>query len=153
MDTVTRREAYILRCQNNLRQLYNSAMQYQDRKGNRSFPYNPEGSIAALQEMIDLDAEGLMAGMFVCPEGEETPADREPGGRGFRLSEETCSYEMVPKKIRVTDQKSVLMYDKAPRHGGGRNVLLADGTVRWVEEPEFQQLLEKTLGAKPPAKQ
>ena len=122
------------------------AMQYSDKKGTRSFPYSPKGSIASLQEMIDFDSEGLPPKLFVCPEGEETPTDLQEGGGGFRLSEETCSYEMTPRKIRNTDAHRILLFDKAPRHRGGRNVLFSDGSMRWVAEPEFQRLLAEARG-------
>jgi len=50
---------YQLQCAQNLKQLFTCAMEYGNRKGTRSFPYSPKGSIASLQEMIDFDSEGL----------------------------------------------------------------------------------------------
>jgi len=140
-----RGEAYKIQCASNLLHLFPRAISYSSRKGEGYFPHSPAGSIASLQTMLDADPEGMSPRMFLCPDGDELPAQQAADGR-FRLSEETCSYEMTPRKIRNTDAHRILLFDKAPRHRGGRNVLFSDGSMRWVAEPEFQRLLAEARG-------
>ena len=133
-------ERYAILCHANLMQLFTPAMVYADKRGKGAFPYSPEGSLASLQLLLDLDQEGFHPKLFVCPGSYHW----EPEVRDGRiiLVEETCSYEMVPWRVKKKDDGAILMYDKTPCHWGCRNVLLADGSAMLMEESEFQKLLE-----------
>lgn len=58
------------------------------------------------------------------------------------------SYECVEGQIRMTEQgtemDAPIAWDKAPVHGGKRNVLLLNGSVRLMPEEEFQKLRATT---------
>jgi prepilin-type processing-associated H-X9-DG protein len=47
----------------------------------------------------------------------------------------------------VPERDRLFLYDREPRHLGGRNVLFADGTVTWLDEPEFQKRLAAQIAA------
>ena len=134
-----RGQAYSMQCANNLKQLFTPAMMYTDKSGTRAFPYSPDGSLASLQLLIDSDPEAFSPKLFVCPESGRSPPEVRDGR--IVLTEETCSYDMVPWKVKNTAVNAILIYDKTPCHRGGRNVLYADGSVRWMAESEFQELL------------
>jgi prepilin-type processing-associated H-X9-DG protein len=132
------RSAYKVKCMSNLRGLHGFA--YGMSLDHGFFPYDADGSLASLQSMVD-DAPGeLLPDYFICPEGDETPAETDDGE--FVLDEETCSYETVPWKLRNT-AKAMLFFDRQPYHGGGRNVVFTDGSVLWLSEEEFQERLEE----------
>jgi hypothetical protein len=131
-------EAYTVRCAINLRQLYALAKSH-------AFPDSAEGSISSFQSMIDFDPRGPTPALFVCPGGKETPAERRDGGI-FKLSPATCSYEIVVKTPKCpTGTGRIFIYEKTPRHRGGRNVLSGDMdgnvTVKTQEESDFQGYL------------
>jgi hypothetical protein len=144
-----RGEAYKLQCANNLKQLFLAGIEQADTSGTKTFPFSPEGSLASLQMLVDSDPAGLSPQLFVCPEGHETPAVRGPDG-SYMLTEETCSYEIVARRMRNTVADQILIYDKRPHHrlgrGSGRSVVFTDGSVRFLLEEEFQQLLPARWG-------
>jgi hypothetical protein len=61
------------------------------------------------------------------------------------LTEETCSYEILGRRLKSTALDSILMYDKTPCHHGCRNVLFTDGRVERMDETAFQQRLARDL--------
>ena len=145
-----RNEAYKVQCASNLNQLYAAAASYLQRSDSLAFPFQPQGSIASLQAMVDFDPQRLRPGLFVCPEGKEARAAEKQDGR-FTLSAETCSYEIFPARIKERKSNQVLIYDKAPHHSargsrGGRMVVFANGSVDLVEEDEFQSLTRGAQG-------
>ena len=135
--------AYKVQCANNLKQLYTFAMHYSDTSGTRAFPHDPDGSVASFQKMIDHFAKegqgGLAPKLFLCPEGHESEAEVDEDGR-ILLTEETCGYEIANRRIKNTALNKILMYDKHP-HGGGRNVLMTDASIQFMQEAEFQRRL------------
>jgi prepilin-type processing-associated H-X9-DG protein len=135
-----REAAYDVQCLNNLKTLYGYAIPYSDKSGKGAFPYSPEGSLAALQVLIDADPE-IGPDAFVCTQGGQAKPRLEDGK--VALTDETCSYELVPWKLKNTAGEAILIYDKTPCHHGKRNVLFVDGSVRAVEESEFQSKFEK----------
>ena len=148
-----RGEAYKIQCANNLKQLYAAAESYQRRSDTLAFPFQPGGSIASLQAMVDFDPQRLQPGSFVCPEGEESRAAEKQDG-SFTLSAASCSYEIFPARIKEKKATQVLIYDKAPHHTargsrGGRMVVFANGSVDLVEEEEFQSLTRGAPGKSP----
>src|SRR5437773_264556 len=86
-----REEAYKSQCGNQLKQVYSFAMSYSDKKGTRAFPIAPgkknPAAHESLNEMIRFDSDGLIPKMFVCPQGESTPADVDENKK-FLLEEE-----------------------------------------------------------------
>jgi hypothetical protein len=145
-----RGEAYKVQCANNLKQLYAAAAAYLQRSDSLAFPFQPQGSIASLQSMVDFDPQRLRSGVFVCPEGTEARAAEKQDG-SFTLSAESCSYEIFPARIKERKSNQVLIYDKAPHHTargsrGGRMVVFADGSVDLIEEDEFQSLTRRAQG-------
>jgi len=135
-----REAAYDVQCMNNLKTLYGYAIPYSDKSGKGAFPYSPEGPLAALQALIDSDPE-IGPDAFVCTQGGEAKPRLEDGK--VVLTDETCSYELVPWKLKNTAAEAILFYDKTPCHHGKRNVLFVDGSVQALEENEFQSRLEK----------
>ena len=54
------------------------------------------------------------------------------------------SYIYRGATITAADIPSLIMvYEKSSNHGGGRNVLLLDGHVEWVEEERFGELIKR----------
>jgi prepilin-type processing-associated H-X9-DG protein len=141
-----RSQAQRVQCMNNLRQLFMASMQYSDKSGTRAHPNSPEGSLASLQILADSDPESLPPQLFVCPESTEMPGALVDGK--LRLTEETCSYEMVPWKVRNTAM-GILLYDKSPCHAGGRNVVFSDGHVEYLKEADFQERLAQERARRP----
>ena len=134
-----RGEAQKVQCANNLKQLYGLAVVYSGGKGKNWFPYSPDGSVASLQLIFE-DEDGLSPRILICPEGGEMAATADSDGH-FDFAEENCSYEIVPRRLKNTTLGKLLMYDKAPHHNGGRNVLMTDGSITFLPEAEFQELL------------
>jgi hypothetical protein len=124
-------------CASNLWLLSAACMRYSIEAGKGFFPHSSEGSLAALRALIEFDSEGMNPRLFVCPEGDEDPAEAGADGR-FHLDDGTCSYEIVPWRLRNTAQGAILLYDRRPCHGGGRNVLLSGGGVEFMSEADFQ---------------
>jgi prepilin-type processing-associated H-X9-DG protein len=134
-----RAEAFTVQCQSNLKQLYSIALLYSDKSGTRAYPHSEAGSVASLQVLIDAHPESLTRSLFVCPNhGAGVPVEED--GR-IVLTPETTSYEVVPWRVRNTAPNAILIYDREPVHGGRRNVLFSDGSVRSMHEGEFQKAL------------
>lgn len=134
-----REEAYKVQCANNLKTLYTFGMMYGDRH-QRAFPHSPKGSVESFQLLIDYFPDDFVSRIFICSGGEESEAAFVNGK--VALSPESCSYEMVSWQLKVTAREAIFIYDKAPHHGDGRNVVFTDGSVRFVDESEFQRCLE-----------
>lgn len=134
-----RGEAFTVQCQSNLRQLYSVGMLYSDKSGTRAFPHSEEGSLASLQVLMDSDPELLGPSLVLCPAHGGRAPIRE-GGKVV-LAPDTTSYEVVPWRIRNTVPDAIWIYDREPAHEGYRNVLFSDGSVRKMEEGEFQKAL------------
>ena len=144
-----RGEAYKVQCANNLKQIYTPAMSYSDKKGTRAFPIAAGTTPAAhesLNEMLAFDSEGLQPKLFICPEGEATPAQEDDDGT-FVLDESSLSYAWVAKRVKNTTTGKPLSSDKYiqdwedadGQHSGhkkGMNVLMTDGSVSFVPDSE-----------------
>jgi prepilin-type processing-associated H-X9-DG protein len=144
-----RGEAYTVQCANNLKQLYGLALVYSEEAGEHAFPYSPDGSVAALRLLIEhVGHDAVHPQLFACPEGGHQAPEVEDGK--VVLTGETCSYELVPWRLKVTAPEAIWMYDKQPHHRGRRNVLFSDGSISILEEGEFQERLasEKERAAK-----
>ncbi|MBI3846393.1 MAG: DUF3352 domain-containing protein [Planctomycetes bacterium] len=79
---------------------------------------------------------------WICPSDRAVPEKRD----GY------SSYEYFPeahpgKLDGVLVRDRLLLYDKEPRHMGGRNVLFADGTAKWIDEAEFKKLFDAQIAA------
>ncbi len=127
-------------CANNLKSLYVFAVTYADKR-DRYFPHTPGGSIASFQQLVDAFPDDVRPEDFVCPSGKESPASRVDGR--LSLTTESCSYEAVPWKLTLWED-AILYFDKKPYHGRGRGrrVVLASGTVLFVDEDTFQKRIE-----------
>ena len=95
-----REEAYKVQCASNLKSLYTYSMLYAN-KTTRAFPHDPKGSVASLQKLVDYFPEDLRPQFFICSKGHAIEAATRPDG-AFRLTGETCSYEIVPWRVKVT---------------------------------------------------
>ncbi|MCZ6792559.1 MAG: hypothetical protein O7J95_02970 [Planctomycetota bacterium] len=130
-DTVT--------CMANLRGLHSAAfIVYAQKEGH--FPHDPDGPLASLQIIVDRSDGSFDPENFVCPEGHEIEAIADDGK--LVLTEDTCSYEMVPWRLRPTDP-GILIYEKAPYHDGSRFVVDTKGYVFEMSESEFQERFAK----------
>jgi len=106
----------LARCQNNLRQIGNAALDYAAMYGG----VLPDRATLADVPYLDLEA-------FVCP--------ARPGEPG---------YDLIPGLFGSDQQKLLYGYEVESVHGGGRNVLYLDGKVEFVEERVFVSLWNKT---------
>ena len=135
-----RSEAFKVQCANNMKQIYSLMLSYSGQHQN-AFPFSPEGAAQAFQ-LVCNEEPGLSGKLFVCPEGHETAASADADGI-LRLEAANVSYEPPRRRIKNTASGRMLLYDRAPHHRGGRMVLMTDGSVSWLEEAEFQQMLER----------
>ena len=133
---MAREAARRTQCVNNLKVLYNHAIEYSDKSGTRVFPFSPKGSLDALRLMIDWDWDAdreMKPEMFVCPKGSDQKPRVENGK--VVLTNDTCSYEIVPWRVRNTAMEAILIYDKWPCHDGKRNVVFLLAIVMSVRAP------------------
>ena len=143
MQTQTRRGQSSRQCQRNLERLFDYALVYGEEEG--AFPHNEAGSLAAFQELLDFAGpEELDPRLLICSAGPEKRARPGPDGRVRLRGDHECSYEFFPRKVTPTTMVPTLIYDRSPSHGGHRNVVGSDGTVRSVSELEFQELLDES---------
>ena len=56
------------------------------------------------------------------------------------IEDHNCSYTWVPWRLSLVDGVSLLLFDRAPHHKGGRNVAYTDGSIQFLSEEEFQTL-------------
>ncbi len=83
--------------------------------------------------------------VWLCPADPKVP--EKPEG----YSSYAYFLEAHPGKGQgVLDRDFLLVYDKEPRHFGGRQVLLGDWSVRWMDEAEFQTRLRAQIEGKKP---
>lgn len=130
-------------CQNNLKTLYTAALDHS--LSDPFFPHSPEGSDATFNLLLEGRAgEGLKPKTFICRASKQRPA--QVVGPSFRVDRATCSYVIVPKRLKKTALNEILMYEKEPHHRGSRNVLFTSGQVRAMNEAEFQERLKRELG-------
>ncbi|MBI4586132.1 MAG: hypothetical protein HY717_19145 [Planctomycetes bacterium] len=135
-------DAYEVQCANNLKELGKLAIIYADASGTRFFPHSPEGGIASLQVMVDFYEGDVKPQLFVCPRSEQDHAEVAGEGK-FKLSEDTCSYEMVPLRLSPTDSGRILIYERFPHHRGKRHVVYTDTAIGLLSESVFQDEMEK----------
>jgi len=136
-----RGEAYKIQSMNNMKNIFAAALTYANKK--HAYPFSPEGSIESFNLLLRSEAgEFLTPELFVRPDGFETPAEVGPNG-SFRLAEENCSYEFAPRRRRAFGASKMLLWEKEPR-GDVRLVLMTDGSIREMPEPDFQTLRPKT---------
>ena len=146
-----RGEAYKVQCANNLRQIFQPAMSYSDKIGNKAFPVAPGRNPPAhesLNQMLAFDSEGLKPQLFVCPEGEAIQAQVDENGK-FVLGEENLDYSWVGKRVKNIANQA-LSSDKyfqgfedgsgteRSGHKKGMNVLSTDGSVNFKFENELE---------------
>ncbi|MCK4300519.1 MAG: hypothetical protein KAX80_13335 [Planctomycetes bacterium] len=85
--------------------------------------------------------------------GDELPGD----ARWFRCPGRPLSadigYEYVPGLTLDSPRQRIVCYDREGNHPGGRNVLFADGQVRWFREDLFQQILRARRAESQPVPQ
>jgi len=107
----------------------------------RPYPYDPKGSLAAFQSLMD-SGQVPDPSLLVHPKGEERPAVRVGDESAFVLTADNVSYELVPWKQGPRDSPSrLLVYEKKPYESGGRHVLFVNLDMKFLMEDEFQKLL------------
>jgi hypothetical protein len=85
-----------------------------------------------LSEVFAVDTEVAGWQSLICPAG-------EPKFTESALAP-SYAYENLSDRKAPDDKTDILVFDRAPVHEGGRNVLLADlETVRYLTEADFQQ--------------
>ncbi|MBI4600544.1 MAG: prepilin-type N-terminal cleavage/methylation domain-containing protein [Planctomycetes bacterium] len=148
-----RGEAFKAQCTNNLKQIYTLALGYsQSSKGNNAFPIG-EGreprAHESLNKLVEREFEALKPNLFVCPEGEASPAEVDPDTKKYVLDETNLSYAWVKRRMKNTTANKSLSSDKyiaefedadAETHDGhrqGMEVLMTDGSISFVEEPDL----------------
>lgn len=139
----------ILRCSNNLKQIYAFALSYAEEEGRGFYPIAPGTEPRAhesLNVLLAYAPEALEPQLFVCPASGVEEARREADGR-FELGEETCSYSWTARRLKNTAFAKPLASDKyvggyedaSGTHEGhcGLNVLRTDGSVQFVGESQL----------------
>ena len=122
-----------------LRKLGEALRKHAETAGNGAYPRDDQGGLTSLQALVDAGLIGPED--LVHPRG-ETPA--QPGEAGkVVLHAHHVSYEMVAWKQGPTDSPGrLLAYEKKPYEGTARRALFVDGSVRLMDEGEFQELFE-----------
>lgn len=105
------------------------------------FPHSPNGSIASLQQLVDAFPEDFRPERFICGRGQDTPAAVVDGR--LTLTNESCSYGVVPWRLKDSERNAILSYDKRPHHRDGRLVVLTHGTILFMDEDTFQKRIEE----------
>ena len=96
----------------------------------------PKDVATAVVEMFfDKDSWWLKNSLGICPGDDEF-----------------IGFEMNPARVSLDDPPdTVLMYTRTPVTYGGRNVLFLDGTVKFMSEGEFRDLMRKNKASEPTA--
>jgi prepilin-type N-terminal cleavage/methylation domain-containing protein len=152
-----RESAYKVECVNNLKQLYSIAMDYSDKKGNRSFPIAPGTDPPAhesLNRLVEFRPDLFKPKMFICASGDAGEAELDEEGK-FVLDESTLNYTWVKRRTKNTATGKALSSDKYVQgyedeggeeragHPDGMNVLMTDNSIQFVlkeDLPEEDQL-------------
>jgi len=140
-----REKGYRLDCQQNLKQIYTFAMAFSDEKGRGAFPIGPGERPRAhdsLNVLVAFAPEALTPRLFVCKSGNAIEAQPDVDG-GYLLDETSNGYAWTARRLKNVAVNKVLASDKYVRgyededgdHSGHRgvNVLMTDGSVRFVE--------------------
>ncbi len=140
-----RGEAYKVQCAGSLKIKYCLATSYSGNVGRNLFPFKSSSSRAHehLQIMLETEGQGITPKLFVCPEGEASSAVVDELGH-FTLSADTCDYAWQSRRTSNTTMGVPLASDKYVDghrdaagvhrgHPGGMNVLMSDGSIRFVE--------------------
>jgi prepilin-type processing-associated H-X9-DG protein len=139
-----RGHAHQVHCTNNLRQLYAALVDYA--ANNDGFPHSTDGSIAALNAFLKTKyGRNIAPDIFICLQGAEFDSELDDDGL-FELTEDTCSYELVPWKTSP-EKNSILLFDRNTHDDGTRNVLFTDGHVEVLDEFDFQEQMESDENA------
>ena len=122
-----------------LRKLGEALRKHAETAGNGAYPLDDKRGLPSLQALVEAGLIGPED--LVHPRGEK-PA--QPGDSGkVMLDAQHVSYELVAWKQGPTDSPGrLLAYEKRPYEGTSRRALFVDGSVRLIEEGEFQTLLE-----------
>jgi hypothetical protein len=129
-------EAHASKCQNNLRQIGIACIHYFDSVGDHRF-YPPN-----LKSLVDERILPESSEVFACPAKEAAA-----GAEGWHCSYESLfglSQKRLGARLRP---RTMVAWDNAPRHRGGRCVLYANGAVGWLREAEFQTKLQEAKRA------
>jgi hypothetical protein len=148
-----RGEAFKVQCGNNLKQIYGIALSYSNKRNNM-FPIGEGQEPAAhesLNKLVAWDPDALNPKLFVCPAGEATDAQKDDSGK-YVLEAENLSYAWVKRRMKNTTANKPLASDKYldgfkdadsddghPGHVRGINVLMTDGSISFVEEPDLPE--------------
>lgn len=148
-----RAAAYKTQCSSNLRQIYNFAMNYSDKRGNGAYPIAPTRDPRAhesLNVLVQWDPD-VPPKLFLCTEGEATVAEVDPETNKYTLEENNLAFSWVTRRMKNTATNKALSSDKyiegysdeeAEEHGGhrgGMNVLMSDNSVSFKEESELPE--------------
>ena len=137
-----RGEAQGVQCANNLKQLFVAAMMHADSSGSGSFPFSPNGSLASLQ--IHRGCGPARAQPRAALRVSSGLGEGDGRGRARRQAPAHGGVLQLrdgPLEGQEHPAIGILMYDKTPCHGGERNVVYSDGSVRRMGEAEFQGAL------------
>jgi prepilin-type processing-associated H-X9-DG protein len=110
-----------LKCVNNLKQIHLAMVMYRNDHDD-AYP-------ATFQAL--LDGKYVTGKVLQCP--------------GRRAQEGRIDYGLVRTADRKFKPGDILVYDREGNHTGGRNVLLVDGQVLWLDEKAFR----KRMGNEP----
>jgi hypothetical protein len=122
-----------------LKKLYEKMVKYSKTAGKRAFPYDPQGSLAAFQRLVDA-VRDVEPQDLVHPLSTTRPALRSGAGK-LKLKEANVDYELAPWKQGARDNPSrILCYEKKAFDRGGRYVLFVDGSVKFFPEAQFKTI-------------
>ena len=154
-----REAAYRTQCSNNLRQIYNFAMGFSDKKGNGAYPIAPTKDPRAQESLNVLLAANpdMPPKMFLCTEGEAKEAVVDDSGK-YTLEADNLAFSWVLKRTKNTATGKALSSDKYMEgysddegeahdgHKGGMNVLMSDNSVSFKDESELPEETKLPLG-------
>ena len=135
--TAARQRADQVKCAANLRQI-GSALQTYARSHDDRYPQQPADALQS--------DSSISSSLFICPEDAKVPASGATSQVADGInSGRNSSYIYVGAGLKLSDPSDeVVMYEPLSNHQRrGMNVLFVDGTVKFLDRNDAQQILDE----------